>query len=150
MVFSKTSSTPLPAGYNIAQIVFVDLTAGMSAAQVAQAMDYAIYGFAFQVPNLNGLFLRSYDPSAIFDPDANMRTSFGNCNNNGAITGTLQFDQFASHNHVYAVGVTNVAGHYVVAGATFPLQNLNNTNTQNTGLDQTNPTNISVKYVIKY
>lgn len=70
----------------------------------------------FHLPDLQGLFLRGVDGSESSDPDRNRRTAINTGGNTGNQVGSLQRDQFRSHNHG---GFTSRAGahtHKVMRG----------------------------------
>lgn len=53
----------------------------------------------FNLPDFRGLFPRGVDQGAGRDPDASSRTAIATGGNSGALVGSLQTSNFASHNH---------------------------------------------------
>lgn len=123
----------------------------------------------FHVPDYRGRFLRGVDDTAGRDPDSSSRTAMntgGNAQNN---VGSVQGDGFRSHTHAQNAH-SHGQNHYgasiygTVSGSTGSfLQGTgssNNTNyqlttpatatNQNTGGNETRPTNAYVNYCIKF
>ncbi|KAB8031864.1 tail fiber protein [Fluviispira multicolorata] len=106
-----------------------------------------IYGgneaYTFKLPDYRGLFLRGMNGDRsdnLADPDKDNRKG-------GNKIGSLQFDEFMSHNHDYMVrGINSIFSH---AGGTGWDWDAKGTTT-NTGGKETRPKNIYVNYLIKY
>lgn len=82
----------------------------------------------FNVPDLQGYFLRGVDPNATVDPDASSRgfsmsnNPLGN-GNNGDTVGSSEDDQVGSHTNTFstAIGADQAASQYLVG---YGIQNL--------------------------
>jgi microcystin-dependent protein len=122
----------------------------------------------FNLPDLRGRFLRGADNGAGNDPDATGRVALNSGGASGDTVGSVQGDQFASHNHT---GTTT-------GGVILPPPTQQNTGTavsaysnppyisfqwggnplsydrslaiDNSGGNETRPKNVSVNYIIKY
>lgn len=111
-----------------------------------------VYGSAlltFNLPDYRGYFLRGQDGGRGIDPDAAARTNRGD-GTGGDNVGSKQDDAFESHTHAFTnqpvyVGTlfTNKFG-----DNEYSLDPVAATNA--TGGNETRPTNIYVKYIIKY
>lgn len=108
----------------------------------------------FNLPDLRGRFLRGVDGQAGNDPDKAGRTASNIGGNTGNNVGSIQTDEFKSHNHapgsgVWAtgIGVTNVASGNN-AQATYGGGS--SSNTANSGGNESRPKNAYVIYIIKY
>ena len=132
-------------------------------------------GTNFRLPDLRGQFLRGVDAGAGTDPDASARTS-KNSSNSGDEVGSYQTDQVESHKHVLnesdhnhyyndiyysesggTIGVPsnrgsgdsdNNNGGYEIGRTTGGSKT--NISMNNTGGNETRPTNAAVYYIIKY
>ncbi len=83
------------------------------------------------------------------DPDASNRVASSVGGNTGNSIGSMQEDQFKSHTHDYIAGIsTGVTTSISRDGGTSP--SAGNTAIQNTGGNQTNPTNGYTNYIIAY
>lgn len=128
-------------------LIPVAVLSGDTAIQVVAKSEVAINMTYFSVPNLQGQFLRGYDPNGIWDRDYQNRGSFtpGLGGNN---FGTLEFDEFLSHFHSASAPAVQVSASS--GGSIFPIPpNLNNL-TGETGQQETRPINTNVIYLIRY
>lgn len=100
---------------------------------------------AFNVPDLRGRFLRGVDNGTGRDPDAKSRDSSAKGSNIGDRVGSVQQDQFRSHNHSYTKFPD---GHGDIAsGRHWKAQD---TRTGSTGGSETRPKNVYVNFIIKF
>lgn len=82
---------PSPSGFTLG--IPVNYTTLMTSDEISAATSSAVNLTYFRVPNLQGLFLRGYDPSTIWDLNATNR--YGIMGDNfGNIPGTFEYDQF--------------------------------------------------------
>ena len=102
----------------------------------------------FNLPDYRGRFLRGADNGAGRDPDRNSRQPMGVGGNAGDAVGSVQQDEFKSHNHrlpgrIYTNGATGGGGDYFdeEAGRSYF--------TENTGGSETRPVNAYVNFIIK-
>jgi len=103
----------------------------------------------FNLPNLQGVFLRGVDNGTGQDPDAASRTASALGGNTGDNVGSSQSYEIQSHAHDYlAPNDLQAAGAYqkngqnvVMAVVVVP--------SGNTGGNETRPTNVYVNYIIK-
>jgi microcystin-dependent protein len=106
----------------------------------------------FNLPDFRGQFLRGQDDGTGTDPDAALRTST-NGGNTGDNVGSEQSDELGSHNHQYTWGANSAGGAVGMNQLYNFLGSANNIAAQTTasrGGDETRPTNISVRYYIRY
>jgi hypothetical protein len=89
--------------YNVATLI--PLLSSYTSSQVASTVG-ALANGVFQVPEARGLFPRIWTNTADTDPDASSRTAGGQIftyqipnGNSGDNVGSIQSDEFASHNH---------------------------------------------------
>jgi microcystin-dependent protein len=110
----------------------------------------------FNVPDLRGMFLRGVDGIAGIDIERDMRSAAKPGGNAGNAVGSLQQDQFRSHNH--ANGVFNrilelSGGTSTTTTATDVTYNepdiVNSVPMMNAGGTETRPKNVYVNYIIK-
>ena len=122
----------------------------------------------FNLPDLQGRFLRGVDNGTGRDPDAASRTASNNGGNTGSSVGTVEDQQYLAHTH----GVTD-PGHFhksvntdvvrntggygtgIGTGGLGPNQITMTTNTtgisiNNSGGTETRPKNAAVYFIIKY
>ncbi len=124
---------------------------GSAVSQTTFAALYAVIGTSypgngstFNLPNLQGVFLRGVDNGRNLDPNR--------------VLGTYQLDSFASHDHAsqkfsdgryltdsLGTGSTKVGYNVTEANGTAP-----HIRTDPTGDAETRPKNVSVNYIIKY
>ncbi len=104
----------------------------------------------FNIPDTRGYFLRGVNGNnGTNDPDASTRTALKAGGNIGNLVGSVQSDEFKSHNHTYiAYGQTLGTGQ-----TSIPPQG-NNPNpqyksTSSAGGSETRPKNVYVHYIIK-
>lgn len=99
----------------------------------------------FEIPDLQGQFVRGWDNGAGTDPDAASRTDSGDGSTTGDNVGTKQVDAFKAHDHDYTAptgsGLLDVGDSFDVNIAT--LQ------TSETGGAETRPVNVYLMYIIK-
>lgn len=76
----------------------------------------AIDGIHFNVPKLQGYFLRGVDNGAGIDPDAAGRTAIATGGNTGDNVGSVQADQYKGHTHGPPTGLANFLGRPGVGG----------------------------------
>lgn len=99
----------------------------------------------FNLPDLRGQFVRGWDNGAGVDPDAASRTDRGD-GTTGDNVGTLQDEEFKSHNH--AVNLNNASGNASIAQS--GASGTDDTdNSQSSGGNETRPVNIALMYIIK-
>jgi hypothetical protein len=115
------------------------------------AQDYPklaeVIGNAFgtlKVPDLRGRFLRGTDQGAQRDPDAASRRA-ENGGNGGDKVGSVQDDQFKSHQHQYKAPL------YVGSGGNYSGSHWNTLDAQTelAGGNETRPKNVNVNWIIK-
>ncbi len=116
----------------------------------------------FNLPNLQGLFLRGVSHESGNDPDATSRTASGSCGNTGNNVGSYQGDVYQSHDHphwhwLYIVGNTFGDQYWGIDYANSSSQGWTqgaydrgtSTSTSLSGGNETRPKNIYVNYIIK-
>ena len=132
----------------------ITLLGSESAASVANLTQLAINSLYFCVPNLQGVFLRGFDPTFIWDIDGPNRflASGAGGGFNGSNVGTFELDQIYAHNHP-----NSYVGGQDAAGATVQSTRLGgNASTQlivtstYAGGTESRPVNFSVNWMIKY
>lgn len=160
--YNKAGGGTQPVVASTEKYIEVDLAGTETATQVAEATRTAINSVYYAVPNYQGLFLRGYDPTTIWD---NLTTTarysgqyiFGNVDIN-----SIEFDIFQSHTHtatavaavnqgdttVRAAGNAATIGYGTGSGS----GNSSNVTVTNaiTGYYETAPVNANVNWVIKY
>ena len=99
----------------------------------------------FELPDLQGQFVRGWDNGAGTDPDAASRTDSGDGSTTGDNVGTKQADQIKAHTHGLGATVTPGGG----ADFSVPSTTSSGNATASTGGNQTNPTNVALMYIIK-
>jgi microcystin-dependent protein len=139
--------TTAPDGYLIAD--------GSAVSRTTYAALYAAIGNAFgsgngtttfNLPDLRGRFLRGVDGTANRDPDKSTRVAMTTGGNSGNAIGSVQADQFKSHNHNIRFAGSGYQNYGVGVGSD---------NTQvdaaisNAGGAETRPINANVNYIIK-
>ena len=115
-------------------------------------------GFStFNLPDLRGAFLRGVDGAAGVDPDKGTRTAAKPGGNTGNAVGSLQTDQFRSHNHANGnfgrvLQLTTGGPNTAVGGdATSGEPDIfNSAPLVSAGGNETRPRNIYVNYIIKH
>lgn len=91
----------------------------------------------FKIPDFRGYFLRGLGG---IDPSATTRT-----------LGSVQQDEFRSHNHLYYYPIYGVDGiNPALTNTNYVNQPNNNGTTANSGGAETRPVNIAIKYIIKF
>lgn len=147
---------------------------GSAVSRTTYAGLYAIIGNAygsgdgtttFNLPDFRGRFLRGVDGTAGNDPDKATRTASNSGGNTGNNIGSLQQDDFKSHNHnlkfnVNLDGTVFATTNNYLARTTYQEDHYWTTNTaslvENTvviaskGGNETRPNNVYVNYIIKY
>ena len=109
-----------------------------------------IYGEAdgthFNVPDLQGQFLRGWDNAEGNDPDAATRTDSGDGSTTGDNVGTVQDEEVGPHQHALNTGSDDGDSRVHNAGSTAGTQR----NVIASTGSETRPVNIAVMWVIKY
>lgn len=142
----------------------VDILNADTDEEVASKTQIAINSKYFAVPDLRGVILRGYDPSAVWDLDGLSRWS-PLSSLYGPHLGTFELDAFLSHNH--SLNIENNAGNVQPNGDSL-LANLTNTGGQfwrdmgvadlavgnqsigYSGGTESRPVNAYVNFIIKY
>jgi microcystin-dependent protein len=100
----------------------------------------------FNIPDLQGQFLRGVSNASGRDPDATSRTAMNTGGNAGNNVGSVQSYQIQSHSHTYQSGGTlNVNGTFAAQSTTNSQANSGNP----TGGNETRPINAYVNFIIK-
>jgi microcystin-dependent protein len=115
-------------------------------------------GFStFNLPDLRGTFLRGMDGTAGVDPDKASRVAAKPGGNSGNALGSLQTDQFKSHNHANGnfsrvLQLTTGGANTASSGDATPGEPdlLNSASMVTVGGNETRPRNIYVNYIIKH
>ena len=104
----------------------------------------------FNLPDYRGYFLRHQDGGVAVDPDAGSRLASSSDSGapTGDVVGTKQADEFDSHTHLVGFVANTTAGSAGIAGSN-SAPNITQA-TQATGGNETRPSNIYVKYIIKF
>jgi len=141
--------TTAPDGYllcdgsSVSQADYADLFAA-----IGTAWGTVDDGTHFNLPDLRGRFLRGHDGGLGRDPDAADRSA---CNAGGAEgdnVGSVQTDEFKSHNHVLSsIGMGNPVND---GSGTNTVRTDTSGNTGNSGGKETRPINAGVKFIVKY
>lgn len=140
-----SSADPAPGGTGIK----VSITGLETAAEIVTLTQQAVNGRQFATFNLNGYFLRGYDPNGNVDPNAATRTLPG-IGFTGAYMGSIQGDLFKSHTHPPAT-ITSFFGQ--TGGLSLPAAGANagvSGATGATGGAETRPVNFYVNWYIRY
>lgn len=101
----------------------------------------------FNIPDMRGIFPRGYNhgkTGSYSDPDAGARVAQYASGAAGDAIGTYQTDQLRSHNHGMEYPHT-----YGLGAGPYPYGAGSATTTNNTGGNETRPTNASVLYIIR-
>jgi hypothetical protein len=120
---------------------------GETTTTVATKTLQAINAYQYAVPG-PGMFLRSYDPTGVWDFDVAQRWS-SISGLSGANYGTFEFDQFQQHGHPNDVSTS----YSVTSNRRFSQTNTNTSSTGATassGGSETRPVNMFVNYAIRY
>ena len=104
---------------------------------------------AFNVPDLQGRFLRGVDPTAINDPDAASRTASNSGGHTGPQVGTLEADAFTAHNHGLYYSPNGPYGGAGTGDTLVSCAGGNGNYLQTAGGAETRPKNVAVNYIIK-
>lgn len=115
-----------------------------TATQVETKTQIAINSKYFATPNLQGVFLRGYDPNSNWDSDVNNRWSYVDALS-GPNMGTFELDGVMQHLHTIPPGLSGSGGDGFTSGS-FGT----NVDTGSFGGSETRPVNAYVNYVIKY
>lgn len=144
-----------PTGANIqVKLVSADTTTTTANKTIA-----AVNQYQFLLPNLQGLFLRGYDPAGLYDQNTSTRTISGITLNNTVFTGnnigSFEAAAFLNHTHIPGTGFTNFAGTQPGGPAAIPGAGSGFGGATVTGLSglggaETRPVNFSVNWFIKY
>ena len=107
-------------------------------------------GFSM-LPDMRGYFSRAWDNDAGIDKNADTRTALGEGTTTGDNVGTVEQDEFKSHNHVLSFTMTSQvnAGDVPVPSTNIALTTPSS-NTGDTGGDETRSINISELFTIKW
>jgi microcystin-dependent protein len=104
----------------------------------------------FHLPDLRGMFLRGWDGIAGNDPDKANRTAQHTGGQSGNNVGSVQMDEFKSHQHELGVeskiGSSSATNCFQVNGSNVTTSN----GSSFKGGNETRPKNAYVKYLIKY
>ena len=100
----------------------------------------------FNIPNYQGKFLRMVDNSAGVDPDKASRTAMATGGNTGNAVGSIQADQFKSHDHTITIAAS---GTNVGNGPTNVMFPQGSTSVYPSGGNETRPVNAYVNFCIK-
>jgi microcystin-dependent protein len=108
----------------------------------------------FNLPDLRGRFMRGWDHGAGTDPDAASRTDRGDTTT-GDHVGTLQADEYESHNHGPDGAVSfwyfdDVSPNYVTEYTSTDTNSDFSSVTASSGGNETRPKNINVMFVVVY
>ncbi|MCX5782779.1 MAG: tail fiber protein [Elusimicrobia bacterium] len=101
----------------------------------------------FNLPDLRGRFLRGRDAGAGRDPDSASRTAMNTGGNTGDAVGSMQTDEFKSHNHSISIMQPGAAYSNVSMGSSSSVGPLS---TSSAGGNETRPINAYVNYIVKY
>lgn len=107
----------------------------------------------FNVPDFRGRFLRGRDGGLGRDPDRTNRTAMATGGATGDQVGSVQLDQFKSHEHSTTFVTTGYVATYNNAGEAISNSRNNGSTTRltsSTGGNETRPTNANVNYIIKF
>jgi len=116
----------------------------------------------FNLPNMQGVFLRGVDNGVGNDPDTASRIAppLSTGGNSGDAVGSYQADQFAAHNHIEgsSEGVGDpreIYGRVYTGGSIwgdnqYSAMNTAHAYTSSAGGSETRPKNVYVNYIIKY
>lgn len=137
---------PAPGGTGIK----VAVLSGDSASQVATKTSAVINGFYFAVPNLQGMFLRGFDPNSIWDDNSAMRFFLNESDTWGDLNGSSELDSLQSHSHTYRGLFDKTADGETGGASLFSDDTLSNSSTNLSGGEETRPVNTFVNWVIKY
>ena len=102
-------------------------------------------GGSFNVPDFRGRFLRGWADGQSTDPDRASRTEMNTGGNTGDSIGSVQDDNFKSHNHSGSDLVNTGGGGTGAYGATFTMYGIGFN-----GGNETRPKNANVSFIIKY
>lgn len=99
----------------------------------------------FHVPDFRGRFLRGRTDTTSRDPDAGLRTAMNTGGLTGNNVGSIQDDEFESHDHDKGSTITGFTTDFVAAAQPMPTE----TATDVRGGSETRPKNAYVNYLIK-
>lgn len=102
----------------------------------------------FNLPDYRGQFLRGWAHGQTTDPDRASRTNRGD-GTTGDHVGTKQADELKSHLHGVPYNSSTTAGGNAIGGSNASL-GWYDSNSNNTGGNETRPININVMFCIKY
>jgi hypothetical protein len=140
--FNGAGSDPLILG---AIGINVNVLSSYNMEDVRHYTLFKINQYQYAVPDAQGMFLRNYDPTGLWDFDNLTRWSTVT-GLTGPNLGTFEYSQLLSHYHevfaVVAPAINNLA--------LGPDTLVANTATGNTGGSETRPVNMYVNYYIKY
>lgn len=162
--FNKDSAGTDPAPVNAIGIE-VAITTGQTAPAVGELIQAAINNRYFAVPDMRGLFLRGFDPDAYWDYDSASRFNDVNERNVGnEFVGSLEYTQNIVHLHTAGAltahvvttdageppGTAHIAAINNAGVATQPVVFDAAGSVSVSGGSQSNPSNMTVLWVIKY
>lgn len=141
--------------------ILVEVDGTDTNAQVAQKTAKAISSYYFVVPDIRGYFLRSWANGSDNDPDRASRVGFNDNIIYGDVIGSIQTDEFRSHNHLINANCDggnedSPCGHYPGKDEIGAPWDSTYTGTMasdavtNSGGNETRALNIYVQYAIKY
>ena len=107
----------------------------------------------FNVPDFRGRFLRGWDSATGRDPDRASRWLMNNGGNTGDKVGSVQNDEFKSHDHGLTFYTSGYNVSYNSAMESLGWARNNGTVTSSTGIrggNETRPLNANVNYIIKF
>jgi hypothetical protein len=119
-----------------------------TAAQIATKTMVALNSTYFAAPQLQGVFLRGYDPNKIWDLDADSRLGMSPIIYGNAL-GTFEIDEFISHNHLFT---PFNSGAQAGSGGPTPQTPQNGVSqiTSYSGGNENRSINYNVNWVIRY
>lgn len=146
-VIAFTAATP-PTGYLECDGSSISRTT-YSALFAVISDDYGTAdGSHFNLPDLRGQFMRGWAHGQTTDPDRASRTDRGD-GTTGDHVGTKQVDQLKSHLHSVPYNSSTTAGGNAIGGSNASL-GWYDSNSNNTGGNETRPININVMFCVKY
>lgn len=153
---SAPSGWLLCNGVSVSRTTYANLFAAIGTAYGSTS------GTVFNLPDFRGQFPRGVDNGRGLDPNAGTRTASATGGNTGDNVGSIQTDEFQSHNHgggshshnvsLYgnAPAVTNFpASSGGVIGGTYTTSGPTSTVIATQGGSETRPTNLYVNFIIK-
>ncbi len=155
MVFPVVSQDTPPDGTlecdgsSVSQTTYADLYSG-NPLSIGTYYDPTPTGGEFVLPDFRGRFLRHTDHGASRDPNDTARTPDEVGGPTGDVVGSIQDDDFESHDHDPASGYANFMSETGSGVGSFAGNYGTFAATATSGGDETRPKNINVMWVIKY